>query len=336
LEGTVKITMSCRRLFIMSISEYRFACAVASSGSFTAAADACFVTQPTLSNGIARLEHEFGERIFIRTTRKVTLTPFGEHILPYLSEIVHAQETLKRQVRTFGAPETRAIHIGLSPLIDARQVARVIAPFRHKCPEIEIVLCEMNLTNLDREFAEGRIDFLVEVENVTKRSCQSIVLYREPLVFVPRGGMPKEKVTGHGVRLADIVEETFVMAPNDACGLARATRELFRRHRCKLNEYAGETLSCQVLEEWAMLGIGAAILPGSKLRQMNRAFPITDKSGLDVDMPVTATWSRKLTSVPHVSEFIEHLQATAASLKPRGKKPRLKQAETPLPKPCEV
>ncbi|WP_296753000.1 LysR family transcriptional regulator [Thiobacillus sp.] len=326
----------------MSISEYRFACAVASSGSFTAAADACFVTQPTLSNGIARLEHEFGERIFVRTTRKVTLTPFGEYILPYLSEIVHAHETLKRQVRTFGTPEARAIHIGLSPLIDASLVARAIAPFHHKCPEIEIVLCEMNLASLEREFAEGRIDFLIEVGNVTKRSCQSIVLYREPLVFVPRGGMPQEKTAGHSVCLTDIAEETFVMAPNDACGLARATRELFRRHRCKLNEYAGETLSCQVLEEWAMLGIGAAILPGSKLAGLkSRALPITDKSGLDVDIPVTVTWSRKLAADPRVSEFIEHLQA-ASSLKPNGKKTRpgkktrLKQTETDLPKPCEV
>lgn len=50
------------------------------------------------------------------------------------------------------------------------------------------------------------------------------------------------------------------MVPN-TCGLAQATRALFRNHRCKLNEYPGEALSHQVLGEWAGLGLGAAIVP---------------------------------------------------------------------------
>lgn len=65
----------------MNLSQLRYVKAVAETGSFTQAAEQCYVTQPTLSNGIAQLEQEFEERIFVRTTRIVSLTPFGEHIL---------------------------------------------------------------------------------------------------------------------------------------------------------------------------------------------------------------------------------------------------------------
>ena len=80
----------------MNLSQLRFANALARSGSFTAAAAECFVTQPTLSNGIAQLESELGERLFLRTTRKVTLTPFGTHLMPSIAEVLRAQAGLSQ------------------------------------------------------------------------------------------------------------------------------------------------------------------------------------------------------------------------------------------------
>jgi hypothetical protein len=64
----------------------------------------------------------------------------------------------------------------------------------------------------------------------------------------------------------------------DACGLARVTRPLFRTQRKKLHEYPGEAMGYRVLEEWAALKIGAAILPKSKVTS-RVAYPIKDKAG---------------------------------------------------------
>ena len=85
----------------MNLSQLRFASALASTSSFTAAAAQCCVTQPTLSNGIAQLERELGDRLFIRTTRKVGLTAFGTHMLPYLLEVLSAQGNLLQQAQVF-------------------------------------------------------------------------------------------------------------------------------------------------------------------------------------------------------------------------------------------
>ena len=103
----------------MNLNQLRFAHALAGTVTFTAAAAECFVTQPTLSNGIAQLEMALGERLFVRTTRKVALTPFGAHLLPCIADVLRAQATLALQARAFLNPGKQLIRIGSSPLISA-------------------------------------------------------------------------------------------------------------------------------------------------------------------------------------------------------------------------
>ncbi|MCZ6854286.1 MAG: LysR family transcriptional regulator, partial [Gammaproteobacteria bacterium] len=62
----------------MNFAQLRFVKATSEFKSFTKAAQFCHVTQPTLSNGVSKLEEDLGEKIFARTTRIVGLTPFGE------------------------------------------------------------------------------------------------------------------------------------------------------------------------------------------------------------------------------------------------------------------
>ena len=96
----------------MNLSHLKFASSVAAEGSFTAAAQRCHVTQPTLSNGIAQLEAELGDRLFVRTTRSVALTPFGKHV-PYIDQVC-AQAGVLQQSRAFHSQKA-TIRIGTSP-----------------------------------------------------------------------------------------------------------------------------------------------------------------------------------------------------------------------------
>ena len=292
----------------MNLSQLRFANAVASTGSFTAAAAECCVTQPTLSNGIAQLESELGERLFVRTTRKVALTPFGVHVLPYVNEVLSAQASLVHQTQAFLSPGKRLIRIGTSPLVSANLLGLMIEPFRLRNPDVDVVLREMNMTDLYRMLDDGLLDFVFGVADVHKGPWIATFLYEEPLLFIPRGAVWSNGPRPRSVQLKDIADETYVMVP-DACGLSRATRALFRSQRRKLHEYSGEAMSYQVLEEWAALGIGAAILPRSKVAASGHAsFPITDKSGRDVTIGFEAAWSRTGTQSPHLLEFANHLR----------------------------
>lgn len=288
----------------MNLNQLRYIKAVAETGSFTLAAEQCYVTQPTLSNGIAQLEQEFEERLFIRTTRAVSLTPFGEHILPFIYNVINAQFELMREARGFVHPSYSVVRIGTSPLIKSGWLGPMIESFRKAYPDIEIILHEQNMEDLYRMLNEELLDFVFGVADSRKSAWKSVSLYNEPLYFIPRSSNVPEKSR---VTLDEVADETFVMVPN-ICGLARATRALFRSRRRKLNEYPGEALSYQVLEEWATLGLGAAILPKSKLHSTQRkALALVNKKGQALTLDFEATWPNNPQRQPHLLKFEEFL-----------------------------
>lgn len=298
----------------MNLSQLRFVAAVAETGSFSRAADHCCVTQPTLSNAIAQLEEELGERLFVRTTRKVALTDFGRHLLPGILEVLGSHDALLRKTREFLYPERRLIRVGTSPLISPRLLGLIIDPFRRRNPRVEVILREMNMADLYRLLDEGQLDFIFGVSGTHKGQWARAFLYREPLLFLPSKAGASSRRQAKTILLKDIAGETFVMVP-DACGLARATRSLFRSHRLKINEYPGEALSYQVLEEWALMGVGAAILPKSKISLKNRsALPLVERSGDPVTLSFEAVWVETKNMVPHLADFARHLQQVAPTL----------------------
>ena len=226
----------------MNINQIRYVKAVAETGSFTLAAEQCHVTQPTLSNGIAQLEQEFEEKIFTRTTRIVSLTEFGEYILPLINKLLMAQKELLHAAQNYKKTKQKIIRIGTSPIIYSEWLIPMIESFRKSYPDIEIILHEQNMADLYRLLDERLIDCVFGVEDVKKNSYKAIPLYQEPLYFIPCSTHIKE--SKHTIQFSEITDETFVMVP-DVCGLATTTRSLFRKHRRKLKEYSGEALSYQ-------------------------------------------------------------------------------------------
>lgn len=290
----------------MNLAQLSFVDAVASERSFTAAAEKCHVTQPTLSGGIRQLEEELGGRLFERTTRSVRITEFGQQLLPYVREVLNAQRMLLSQSKTCLHPAQRLIRVGTSPLINSALLGVLLEPFRRTHPDVEIVLREMNLADLYRMLDAGLLDYVLGVVDTHKGGWRATPLYGEPLLFIPPSGTPSYSQTRTSVRLDDIAQETFVMVP-DACGLARTTRNLFRTQRKKLHEYPGEAMGYRVLEEWAGLKIGAAILPKSKVTS-SHAYPIKDKAGREVTIAFEAVWVGGAGRPEHLVAFEQHLR----------------------------
>ncbi len=173
----------------MNSSRLRYVKAVAETGSFTLAAERCHVTQPTLSNGIAQLERELGERLFTRTTRTVAPTSFGEHTLPYIDEVLAAQAELLQASENFLHPTRNIVRIGTSPLLRGGWLASLLEEFRKTHTDMEVVLHEQNMADLYRMLDEELLDFVFGVADTRKPSWSGIFLYRESLYFIPRGGI---------------------------------------------------------------------------------------------------------------------------------------------------
>ncbi len=298
----------------MNLQQLRYAKAVAELGSFSAAADKCAVTQPTLSNGIAQLERDLGHKLFQRTSRRVQLTAAGAELLPALAEVLNAQAGLVAMAARLTNPERRLVRIGVSPLLGVALVDLVIDPFRRANPDYDFVFREMNLGEMLRQVGAGQLDcvFGPQVSDAPLAGgWTEVPLHDEPLVYLASALSGR---SADAVALSDIAQEVFVMVP-DACGLARATRAAFKARQLTLREYPGEAMSYQVLQDWAALGIGSAIVPQSKVRGAAGA-PILLREGAPEKLVVSfhALWNDHHSGDGLAAPFFHYLRGVAPAI----------------------
>lgn len=250
----------------MNLQQLRYVRALVEEGSFVAAAARCAVTQPTLSNGVAQLEAELGQRIFRRTTRSLSLTPSGERLLPAVLETLKAFDKIKDLAMQVG-PSKTSVHIGISPVVGIAQAQDALEAFRGMQPDIEIVYREGNLQSLCDALKAAELDLVfapMDGDCSSLANCVYQQICSEPLMFLPRQGDAKRWKGRNTVELKEIAEETFVLVPG-ACGLTQVTRRVFEKASLSLHRYPGEASSYLVVQEWSALGLGSAILPASKI-----------------------------------------------------------------------
>jgi len=302
----------------MNLSRLRFVKAAAAECSFSRAAEQCSVTQPTLSNGIAQLEEEFGGKLFSRTTRKVSLTPFGEQILPLVEAVLQAQGELEAGVKSYYDPQHQILRIGLSPLIDTRLLAQILEPYRADHPDTDIFFKECFLGDLSDRLQKGQIDIMLRPHltgSAPHRGLNKAVFYEEDFYYLPKQAGLSSNAEGGAVQLRAVANETFILS-HDGCGLATATRKLFTDAGIKLKEYSGQTMSYQVMQEWADLGIGATILPRSRLspdyRDKAQRLLITAKRPARIK--VEAYWDKAPAYPKHIAAFHQHIMKRVPKL----------------------
>lgn len=262
----------------MNLKQLKFVVAVSEHSSFSAAAEACFVTQPSLSNGIASLESELGGKLFDRTTRQVSLSDFGRSMMPSIRHVVEGEKEIKRRAETILNAGKSTVRLGVSPLVGSDLSLALMTAFSEQYDSIELVLIEDNLEQLRAGLERGDLDIiLVPDTGAQAKGIQKLFIDREPLYFYDRQCSSKSQIS-----IEEMTGKTVLMVP-DACGLAIITRELFSNQ--DLSEYEGRAMSYQVLENWALSGLGAAILPKSKISHAQDQFipVVRDDQAITID-----------------------------------------------------
>lgn len=242
----------------MNINHLKYIKAVNELGSFSAAAKVCNVTQPTLSNGISKLEEVLGRKIFERSTRAVKLTPFGKKIISPAKSILELEESIYFISKEFKDPRTQIVKIGLSPLLNSKFISLLTKTFTENDKNKKIVLIEQDLESLEAKFLTGDLDIMLIPKINNLKTKNSMHLYKEELVYLESGLKGNQTI-----KVSELRDKTFLMVP-DTCGLSYVVRSILGSNK-KINEYDGLATSYQVLAEWASNGLGSAILPVSKI-----------------------------------------------------------------------
>jgi len=289
----------------MNLNQLKFVIAVSEQSSFSAAAEVCCVTQPSLSNGIAAIERELGTKLFNRSTRQVQLSEFGKQLMPYFYKIIAAERELKEQAEVCLKTDKLTIKLGTTPLVGTDLSVAFVNCFSICYPDSQLLLIEDNLEELKAQLEKGTIDIiLVPDTGVSVKGAEKYFIDNEPLYFLEKQTTDQPLIT-----IDEIEQKNIIMVP-DSCGLSVIIRRIF--HGRKLNEYEGRAMSYQVLESWALSGLGAAIVPKSMIsKSFDKFIPlISDRGPLKIDFCVF--WKSELLNEFEVflSELRDQLRDT--------------------------
>lgn len=296
----------------MNVEYLRYALAVARTGSFSAAARERGVSQPSLSKGIAQLEGTLRGTLFARSTQGVSPTPFGEQMLPLVAAAVDSIDALADRAREASTRARQTIRLGVSPLIDPGLVARAFAACRELLPERTLLLREANMVTL-REALLGRELDLALIPAVSRiPGCVQRLVDREPVVILePPARHSGDRPSGP-ITLEALGNDRLILVP-DLCGLTTFTVDLFAGSGIPLHRYPGEAAGYQVLEEWTRLGLGAALLPVSKLSDPgNRARELLHH-GRPVLIGYEAAWRKDSRAHTELASLVDAIAATGSA-----------------------
>lgn len=293
----------------MHIENLRYVVAVARTRSFTAAARDYGVTQPALSNGIARLEEELGGRLFDRSPRGVTPTELGQRLLPLVERAVNNLDAVVAEARRGTDPDGRAIRMGVSPLIDAGLVSAAFTAVRALTPPRALVLREANMDQLRAALSTGDLDMILVPAVTPMPRYRRLEIAREPIVVVSTDSETTP------VEVTAVGDDPLILMA-DTCGLTRFTENLLEANGRPLHRYSGEAMTYRVLEDWARLGLGAALLPKSKLTAASAAHRRLTADGHDVEIAYEAIWCATANDATDLESVATSLAA------PRPREPR--------------
>ncbi|CAJ1892268.1 Hydrogen peroxide-inducible genes activator [Aeromonas jandaei] len=165
----------------MNLRDLEYLVALDEEKHFRKAAERCFVSQPTLSGQLRKLEDELGVILIERTSRKVLFTPAGDAMAQQARRVLKEVRELKSIGQHFSEPMSGEIHIGLIPTVGPYLLPRIIQALRESFPQLEFYLYEEQTQSLLKRLEEGELDCVILAEMAGMEGFGSIPLYHEPM-----------------------------------------------------------------------------------------------------------------------------------------------------------
>ncbi|WP_128378244.1 LysR family transcriptional regulator [Streptomyces cavernae] len=239
--------------------------AVAQDQHFTRAAERLMVSQSGLSASVRALERELQAPLFVRTTRRVTLTEAGRALLGEAERVLAQVRAAQEAVAAVQGVLRGTLALGTEQCIAGVDVARLLAGFRRGHPEVEIRLRQAGSASLAEDLAAGRLDLAFGVATGSNtelmQQMRTVPLARESMTVLCHPGHPLAVRNAGVARLkpADLDREAFVDFHPD-WGPRRTTDAVFAAAGVR------RTVSLEVSDVHTLLelvheGLGIAVMP---------------------------------------------------------------------------
>ncbi|MFT4179493.1 MAG: DNA-binding transcriptional regulator OxyR [Thermomonas sp.] len=255
----------------MNLRDLNYLVALADLRHFGKAADACFVSQPTLSTQIRKLEEELGVTLIERAPRKVMLTAAGQDMVQRARRIVAEVEQMKEAARRSKDPESGTLRLGVFPTLAPYLLPHVVPDLRERFPQLVLLLVEEKSDVLLQRLREGKLDAALLALPVHDEQLHAQFLFEEP--FVLAAPQHHELAKKKQLDMDQLSDETLLLLEDGHCLRDQALDV------CRLSgaqEKAGfRATSLETLRQMVAAGVGVTLLPALSVHE-----PIVQPAGI--------------------------------------------------------
>jgi len=199
----------------MTLTELRYIVAVARERHFGRAAEACFVSQPTLSVAIKKLEEELDVKIFERGANEVTMTPLGEDIVRQAQSVIEQASAIKDIAKRGKDPLDGALRLGIIYTIGPYLLPELVKHCIELYPRMPLMLQENFTTKLLDMLRTGELDCAIMAEPFPDAGLAVAPLYDEPFVVAVPASHPLAK--RERISAEELKAETMLLLGNGHC-----------------------------------------------------------------------------------------------------------------------
>jgi len=244
----------------MNLRDLQYLVAVAETRHFGRAAEQCFVSQPTLSGQIKKLEQELGVTLFERSNRRVEVTPAGEVILQHARQILEQADVIRQTAQAFKDPVAGPLRLGAIPTISPYLTPFILKPLQRDWPQMRLVLSEEKTDRLLQRLHDHEIDAAILATEHGDPEFGHIPLFREPFwLAIPRDS---ELYTKDDITREDLIGCDLLLLAEGHC-LAQQAIELCQLdRRDQGSELANlRATSLETLLQLVSAGYGSTLVP---------------------------------------------------------------------------
>jgi len=199
----------------MTLTELKYIVAVARERHFGKAADACHVSQPTLSVAIKKLEEELDVKLFERSANEVSATPLGEEIIRHAQLVLEQAAEIKEIAKRGKDPLAGALRLGVIYTIGPYLLPDLMRQIMKKTPQMPLMLQENFTVKLMEMLRAGEIDCAILAEPFPDAGLATAALYDEPFM----AALPVKHLLAHkkSITAEQLKNETMLLLGNGHC-----------------------------------------------------------------------------------------------------------------------
>ncbi len=263
----------------MTLTELRYIVALAKERHFGKAAKTCFVSQPTLSVAINKLEANLGISIFERSHSDVHLTDVGKQIIAQAQSVLIEAKKIEEIVAANKSQLTTPLKIGAIYTVAPYLLPLLVPKLKQLAPDMPLIIQEDFTTNLQDKLQQGELDAIFIALPFSVKGIVSKALYREPFVVLMRKDHPLSHVDA--ISKQDLAKEDILLLGEGHCfrdNVIMACPSCYQPNNPQ-QTIAGTSL--ETLRHMVVSGMGITILPSSATQIQHYADYVCTKSFTD-------------------------------------------------------